>query len=157
AGVVVRRLLPFLLLFAACGRGDEFERADALERRSNYPAAVRAFERFAQAHPQDPRAPEALVRAAGIYARVFRRCPEAEVLYERAARGYPGAQAVLLSPRPRRHAEGGDGAQPWPDMARQGLFDCRNYFPLEQGARWEYADSQSGGRNMRLELEVISS
>ena len=125
-----------LVSFAA-GCGSDFDRAAARERSGAALTAARHFERFAARRPADRRAPEALLRAARIYLYVFDRCPEAQPLLERAARGYPDS--------------------PWAEQARRALLDCPEYFPLRPGSSWVFVDSQTGGRNMRLELFLAGS
>ncbi|MCX5789278.1 MAG: hypothetical protein NTX64_12345 [Elusimicrobia bacterium] len=121
---------------AACS-DRAFKSAVAQERAGAYASAARRFERFASAHPKHPRAAEALVRAGRLYLYVFDRCPEAQPLFERTAREYP------------------DSA--WAEQARRALADCPEFFPLRPGSEWVFVDSQTGGRNMRLELFLRGS
>lgn len=130
------RAALLLALACACSRPFGFEHARHEESRSRWPSAAAAYLRFVEADPSDPRAPEALTRAASIHARVFGRCDRAVPLYERAARS---------------------GAEPWAERARLGLMACPDYLPLVSGASWTYVDSQSGGRNMRLVFSVEAS
>lgn len=137
---MTRRLLAGACVFwlAACGADQEFRKAGYLESARRHPEAARAFQGFARRYPADPRAAEALVRAGRIHARVFGRCREARPLYEQAARHF-------------------GSLGPWPGLARRGLLDCPNYFPLQDGARRVYVDSQTGGRNMTLDFRVAAS
>lgn len=114
-----------------------YREARFLEGLERYPAAVRAYERELAADPDGPRAAEANVRAADIYARRFERCVEARPHYEAAARLDPHG--------------------PWGARGRAGIMDCPDYFPLDAGRTWVYGDSASGGRAMRLEWQVRES
>lgn len=137
----MRQAFALALLAAAaagCAADLEYRRAALLERAGRRSAAVGAWTRFAGRHPADARTAEALVRAARLYVLSFRRCAEARPLLERAVREHPGRE-------------------PWATRARQGLLDCPEYFPLRDGSRWTYVDSQTLGRNMRLEIEVSAS
>ena len=127
-----------LSLAAGCGPDRAFERARALEERRSLTAAVDALARFADRWPSDPRAAEALVRAARIHAREFGRCPEARRLFERAA---------------REHSVSGG----WAQEARHGLMECPDFLPLRDGGTWTYVDSETGGKSMRLEFSVRAS
>ncbi|MBI4387365.1 MAG: tetratricopeptide repeat protein [Elusimicrobia bacterium] len=158
-----------------CGADRDFRKADFLESSGRAPAAARALEDFADRHPEDPRAAQALVRAARIYARTFHRYEEARFLYERAARwpfstrapenifrGQLSSDVISEGAAPGDLSEAGAAREhasraPWPAAARRELLDCPEYFPLRQGTRWVYVDSQTGGRNMRLELKVSAS
>ncbi|MFH1725581.1 MAG: tetratricopeptide repeat protein [Elusimicrobiota bacterium] len=123
------------LLMTGCGADLAYRQARHLEEKGDVPRAVEAYERLVRRHPGDPRIPEACYRAGRLYAEALGRCPEAVRLYERAARA------------------GGPFAEP----ARLGLITCPDYFPLRAGSKWTFVDTLSGGKNMRLEIEVTSS
>lgn len=106
-------------------------RAGRAERKGQDHQAAAMFEKFAQRRPADPRAPEALFRAAQLYAKGG-HCEQAAPLYERLA---------------RERTE-----EPWPERARHGLLTCPDYFPLTDAAL-VYVDSQTGGEAMRLDLK----
>lgn len=131
-------VLGISLLLSGCGADWDYRQAAFLEGSRRFPSAGTAWERFAAKHPGDPRAPEALVRAGRIYCGVFQRYDDARSLYERAARGY-------------------QDREPWASSARAALLDCPDYFPLKSGARPVFVDSMTGGKNMRLVLEVKAS
>jgi len=133
-------LLP-LLLAAACGRLD-FKQGRHLENTGQPERALKSYERFISRNPGGPLEAEALVRAARIYARAFGRCDRAVPLFERAARLASASQA------------GPQQANDWPAAAREEILSCPDYFPIRSGARWVYVDSESGGKNMRLKLDV---
>jgi tetratricopeptide (TPR) repeat protein len=99
-----------------------------------YGRAARALESFLQRRPVDARACEAHLRLGRIYTRHFGRYREARRHFEAAARLDEPALCAL--------------------EAKAELLDCPDYFPLEDGRSWVYGDTASGGRNMRLEVEI---
>ncbi|MBI5201112.1 MAG: hypothetical protein HY925_05970 [Elusimicrobia bacterium] len=130
-------LLLACLPLAACGPDLAFDRAAARERRGALAEAADRFGAFAAKYPAHAKAPEAMVRAARIYTYVFQRCPEAVPLLEKTA---------------REHSD-----TPWAEEARRALLDCPEYFPMRARANWIFVDSQTGGKNMRLEIVVSSA
>ncbi|MBI4679078.1 MAG: hypothetical protein HY748_15990 [Elusimicrobia bacterium] len=135
----MRVILPLAAaaFLAGCDSLD-LERARRYERTQKFLPAVQHYERFASRRPRDPRTAEALVRAAGIYAAKLDRCLEARRHYEASLRRFPDAE-------------------PWASRAKAGLMACPDYFPFGPGWRWIVGDTASGGKNMRLELEVRRS
>ena len=99
--------------------------------------ALKHYEKFLADRPNDPRACEVRLRAAEIY-RGFGRCGEARMHWETAVRDFPKATECR-------------------DRARASLLSCPDYFPLDKGRAWVYADSESLGKAMRLEWEVRRS
>jgi len=130
-------LLAACLPACACGPDVAFNRAAARERRGANAEAAERFKNFAERWKDDVRAPEAMVRAARIYTYVFQRCPEAMPLLERTAREH--------------------SSSPWAEEARRALLDCPEYFPMRARANWVFVDSQTGGKNMRLEIVVSTA
>ncbi|HBL17962.1 MAG: hypothetical protein A2X36_06595 [Elusimicrobia bacterium GWA2_69_24] len=132
-----RRPLRALLALAwlGCGANLDFKQARHLEDAGDKMRAVAAFERFLERRPADPRVPEASFRLGRLHAEVLGRCPEAVRYFEAAAR-----------------AEG-----PWAEPSRLGLMTCPDFFPLQPRSRWTYVDTESGGKNMRLEIAVKAS
>jgi hypothetical protein len=120
-------------VFSACAKVD-FQQARHLEEVGQPARAVKAYESFLSRRPGGLQEAEALVRAAMIYAEAFGRCERAVPLFERAAR---------LSSYPE-----------WASKAKDGLLDCPDYFPIRPGARWVYVDSESGGQNMKLDIQM---
>jgi len=128
---------------AGCGRLD-FKQARHLEDAGQSARALKAYERFLAREPGGPLETEALVRAARIYARVFDRCDRAVPLLERAAR-----QPAAPGERP--------GLADWAAQAREDILSCPDFFPIVPGARWVYVDSESGGKNMRLDISASAA
>ena len=129
-----------LLLFSACS-DLEFRQARRLEDKREFDRAAASFERVLEKSPGGARETEVLVRLGRIYAEEFGRCERAVPLFEGAARmGAPSSSGV-----------------DWPALARRALMSCPDYFPLRDGARWVFVDSQSGGANMRLDIALSRS
>ncbi|MBI4347156.1 MAG: hypothetical protein HY553_09900 [Elusimicrobia bacterium] len=124
-------------LGAGCGADVAFDRASARERKGVYAEAAERFAAFADRYRSDPRVPEALVRSARLYTYRLQRCPQAQPLLERAAREHESS--------------------PWAEEARRALLDCPEYFPMRPRSSWVFVDSQTGGKNMRLEVLVTTS
>ncbi len=100
--------------------------------------ALRQYEKFLSSRPRDPRACEVRLRAAELYRTVFGRCEEARAHFEAAARDFPKQAACL-------------------ERAKTGLLLCPDFFPTDTGRTWIYVDSDSRGKNMRLEWEARAS
>jgi tetratricopeptide (TPR) repeat protein len=126
--------LAAVVALSACGWID-YRTGRVFEDSGRSLLALKRYEKFLQAYPDDPRVCEVHVRAADIYARLSRYF-EARRHYEAAARAGSAACAA---------------------RGRDGVMTCPNYFPLDPGRIWVYGDSASGGHNMRLEWQVRAS
>lgn len=127
-----------VLLFSAALTGCDsyyFHSGHFFEATGRYPQALSAYEKLLARSPHSPRAARVHVVVGDIYARHFQRCLEARRHYEATAR---------LVPR----------LEPWTSRAQKGIMSCPDYFPLEPQRSWRYGDSQSRGRNMRLDWQV---
>jgi hypothetical protein len=105
------------------------------DETGRYGMAATALERFLDRRPEDPRACEAHLRLGRLYTRRFGRNLEAKRHFEMAARD-PRSLAVCAL------------------EAKAELLNCPDFFPLDSGRSWVYGDTASGGRNMRLEVEI---
>lgn len=130
-------VILLLTLSTGCSSG-YFNGGKLFSRMGKTSLALRAFEKFVERSPEDPRSGEALVRAGEIYEKVFSKCREARRHYEASLRRFPSNE-------------------PWSTRARAGLMGCPDYFPLDAGHAWIYGDSDTGGNNMRLEWRVLRS
>ena len=132
-----RFALVFLAALAGC---DTYHFVTGLwkEDARDPVAAIKHYEKFLESRPKDPRSCELRLRAAGLYTRVFDRCEDARRHYEAAARDFPQLPACAR-------------------MAKSGLLDCPDYFPLEAGRTWVFVDSASGGQAARMSWEVLPS
>lgn len=100
--------------------------------------AIQWLEAFVARSPEDPRAGEALVRVGELYESSLKKCREARRSYEASLRLAPANE-------------------PWSTRAKAGIMGCPDYFPLNTISAWFYGDSDSGGKNMRLEWKVRHS
>ncbi len=130
----MRRLaLPLLLFLAGCDSyhyhaGRFFEGAHRDLR------ALDHYEALLRREPSTPRSAEVHVRAGLIYRRL-QQCLEARRHFEAAARDFPKLE-------------------PWAGLAKAGIMDCPDYFPLDAGRAWTLGDSASGGQAARIELDL---
>ena len=100
--------------------------------------AIKHYEAFLASRPKDPRSCEVRLRAAELYRTFFFRCSDARRHYEAAARDFPHMTACV-------------------DLAKVGLLNCPDYFPLELNRTWVYVDSDSKGKSMRLDWQLMKS
>ena len=128
-------LFPFFaVLLAAGGCAPRYDDAVVLQRQGRLLKAAQKYAAFAQARPQDPAAPAALMAAAGIYSMDLGLCSESKPLLENLARNYPAFKM--------------------PEDVFRRIFICPDYFPSAAGFKWTYGDSQTLGRNARQETRV---
>jgi hypothetical protein len=128
-------ILFILSFLSACGRID-FNEAVMLEKQGMPARAAETYEAFADKHPEDAKAPNALLNAAGIYSDIFHLCHKSKPLYERLVREYPD--------------------YPLLGQAKKNIFMCPDYYPLSSKDKWVYGDSQTGGENMRQNVKLLS-
>ena len=124
--------LLFCLFFSGCG--PRYDDAAELERQGRALPAAQQYARFSLKKPEDPRTPEALLKAARLYAVNLGLCSQSLPLLERLARNYPGFKI--------------------PEADFRLIFICPDYFPAGPGRSWKYGDTQTLGRNARQELKV---
>ncbi|MDA8243834.1 MAG: hypothetical protein M0025_06895 [Elusimicrobia bacterium] len=132
-----RSLASLLALLALCGCGARFGDGAALEKQGRWLKAAEKYRAFALANPADPRAPEALQAAAGLYAVKLGLCAESKPLLERLAREYPSYRM--------------------PEDAFRSIFICPDYFPAAPGSEWVYGDSQTLGKNARQVADISTA
>ena len=120
---------------AACGDSYYYQDAQHLRAQGLFLAAASRYKLFAEKNPSDPRAPQALFEAAGIYSKEFGLCSESSPLLERLLRNYPGVSF-------RNEALG-------------ALLRCPDYFPVNTAGVWVYGDSQTGGRSARQRFAIL--
>ena len=123
------------LLFGTLRDAYDFYGGRFCDETERYGRAAAALERFLERRPADPRACQVRLRLGRIYTRRFGRYLEAKRHFEAAAREQRGGSSCARE-------------------AKAELLNCPDYFPLENGRTWVYGDTASGGRNMRLEVEV---
>lgn len=133
AGILFFLIIPiFIFSITGCGVDYRFKKAQGLGKDGNYIEAGLEYEKIFLKNPNNARAPEAMYRMGLIYQKKLK-------IYSHAYRYYK----ELLDKYP--------SSEPWAELARRGLFDSPDYFPLSNGSFWIEGDSATGGRNMRAE------
>lgn len=128
-------LLACVLSLSGCGADAEFKRAKGAEAAGRSYEAWQKYQAFAARRPEHARAAEAVFRAGWLAETVLRDCDVAETFYQRVSADYPGSA-------------------PWAGLAELQAANCPDYFPLVPGASWVEGDSESGGKNARIETSV---
>lgn len=118
---------------SACGPDSQLKRANKLEKKGKYYQAWQKFQEFAAEHPKHPGAPEALFHAGWLAQKQLRDCNMAVVFYDSVLEKYPQSD-------------------PWSLLAANQKNNCPDYFPLFPGAEWVEGDSETKGKNARIEV-----
>ena len=127
--IIYSLLLTFL---NGCGAGSNFNRAKKLEKNKYYVQAIEKYKTISRNYSKSKYAPESLYRAARLYQKELKVYPEGCKLYAELIYKFPEAGS-------------------WVRLAKRGIFDSPDYFPLEEDYLAVEGDSQTGGKNMRLE------
>lgn len=131
AGMTVLLAMTFLLF--GCGQKSEFKRIRSLEKKGRYYEAWHRYQEFAVDHPKSELAPKALFSAGLLAQRQLKDCRMASVFYDQVIERYPQAD-------------------PWGRLSTLQKNNCPDYFPLLPGATWVEGDSETGGKNARIEI-----
>ncbi|MCB4792532.1 MAG: hypothetical protein LHV68_11700 [Elusimicrobia bacterium] len=115
-----------------CGPKYDFWWAKNLEKKGYYVESSLKYEQIVDQYRDNILAPEALYRAGRIYQKKLKLYSKARLFY-----------SALIEQFPK--------SSPWKDMAQEELFNCPDYFPLNDNNFWMEGDSKTGGRNMRAE------
>lgn len=126
-------VIPALLFLSACTPGQQFSRAKKAEAKGDSYKAWQLYQKFTVEHPRDSRAPEALFRAGWLAQTAQGDCYMAQTFYDRVMEKYPQST-------------------PWARLAVQQKNNCPDYFPLAHGWQWVEGDSESMGKNARIEV-----
>lgn len=121
-----------VILLAGCGAGYHFKKAGDFQKRGAFVQAIEKYRVVSGKYPASKYAPEALYAAANLYRKELQVYPEARKLYAELIQRYPESQE-------------------WVKLAKRGILDSPDYFPLEQDYLLVEGDSQTLGRNMQLE------
>lgn len=121
------------LLLAGCSPEHQLDKAQSLEKRGKYYAAWQRYQEFAAKYPKHEGAAEATFRAGWLSQRQLNDCSMANVFYDSVLEKYPTSA-------------------PWARLATNQKANCPDYFPLIPGAEWVEGDSDSGGKNARIEI-----
>jgi tetratricopeptide (TPR) repeat protein len=128
-------LLAFLLV--GCGPQSKFNNATSLEKKGRPYEAWQAYQEFAAENPGHALAAEALFRAGWLAQRKVGDCAMAAVFYDQVLEQYPQSE-------------------PWAQAALLRKNNCPDYFPLMPGAHWVEGDSETKGKNARIEIESLA-
>lgn len=121
------------LIVSGCGADRKLDRAMSLEKEGKVYKAWEKYQEFAAKNPQHARAPEAVFRAGWVAQRHFGDCFMAQTFYDEVLTRYPDAS-------------------PWGEAALLQKNSCPDYFPLVAGSRWVEGDSDTKGKNARIEI-----
>lgn len=95
-----RTILVLLLMvaMAACKRGptqDElFEKAKKSQEKSNFPAAIRAYQEIVKRFPKSAQAPQCQFMVGYLYANHLKNMEQARAAYQTFIRSYPEHELV---------------------------------------------------------------
>jgi hypothetical protein len=134
--IVATAFFVLAVTIAGCGANYQFKKARALENKKYYPQAAEKYIQVADKHPSNPLAPESLYRAGRIYQKQLKIYSKSTDVFARLIRAY-------------------SGVEPWSSLAKNGIFDSPDYFPLDAGFKWTEGDSETGGSNMRVESSCV--
>jgi len=135
AGRSILVFIAFLVLaLSGCGADYQFKQAQKLEKNGYYVEAGFRYQEICKKYPANPICPEALYRLGRIYQKKLKLYSQAVNHYKKLIEYYPSAR-------------------PWAGLAKVGLFECPDYFPLSRGSFWIEGDSETEGRNMRAEWD----
>ncbi len=129
-----RRIVWIAAFFfiVGCTPQQRLERVRKLERKGKTYAAWQKYQEFAANYPKHEGAPEALFRAGWLSQRSLNDCGMANVFYDSVLEKYPQSD-------------------PWARLATNQKVNCPDYFPLTAGSQWVEGDSDSSGKNARIE------
>ncbi len=135
--IMGRKLMPCLLVMAlfplsGCGTAG-FANARWDEHKGRYEEAVAGYLKTADAHANGFWKPSALFRAGVIASRKLSDDLSARQILQRLLDQY-----------------GNDGD--WGPKTEWALLNAPNYFPLVSGGQWTEGDSDTGGRNARVDM-----
>ncbi|MFN3966977.1 MAG: tetratricopeptide repeat protein [Endomicrobiia bacterium] len=110
----------------------KFNKAKSLEKRGYYPQAIKYYLEFANQYKNHKLSAEAMYRAGKLYQKELKIYSEAKNIYFDLINKYPENKEFVR-------------------LAKIGIFNSPDYFPLEDGNIWVEGDSESGGKNMKVE------
>lgn len=137
ARVLIAGFIIGLGAWSGCGPRSQFQHAQSLEKKGKYYEAWTRYQQFAADHPDHRLAPEALFRAGWVVQRHVKDCFMAGVFYDAVTERYPDAD-------------------PWARAAYHQKRNCPDYFPLYPGSTWVEGDSETEGKNARVEITCAS-
>jgi len=126
-------LIIVLLSGVGCGPAGQFSRARKVEGKKKYYDAWIRYQTFAADYPSHKLAPQALFRAGLVAKLHLKDCYMAQTFFERVVERYPQSE-------------------PWARAASLEKVNCPDYFPLIPGSQWVEGDSDTKGKNARVEI-----
>lgn len=129
-------LLFIITFFLGCSAGFQFNSGKKHEKKGNHVKAVVKYEKVYTKNPDHPKTPEALYRMAKIYQSKLKIYSYAEKYYK-----------IIL--------EKYEGKEPWFSLAKLGIFNSPNYFPIAHKNLWVEGDSDTKGKNMRSKWTCV--
>ncbi|MBV9080669.1 MAG: VanZ family protein, partial [Elusimicrobia bacterium] len=136
-----KNLLVFLAVVAVasgCGPEAAIKSARRSEAKGKPYDAWQKYQEFAARYPKHAAAPEALFRAGWLAETSLGDCAVAKTFYQRVEHDYASSD-------------------PWAAMASFNADNCPDFFPLVPGNAWVEGDSESGGKNARIESTCRAS
>lgn len=119
-------------LFVSCSPQSQLNRAKKLEQKGRYEKAWHAYQQVAAKNPETAQAPEALYRAGLVARKRLGDCYIAETFFDRVMQQYPQSD--------------------WAKPAGLQKQNCPDYFPLVADSQWTEVDSETKGKNARIEI-----
>ncbi len=126
-----------LLMLSACGPDKQFSHAQSIEKKGDYPRAWELYQEFAAKNPRHPAAAQALFRAGWLAQKQLKDCVAAKAFYDLVVQRYPQAT-------------------PWSSQAAYFRNNCPDFFPIVDGWKWVEGDSETHGKNARIEIRCKS-
>ncbi|MCG3205266.1 MAG: hypothetical protein KCHDKBKB_01985 [Elusimicrobia bacterium] len=127
-------LLPLMFSLVSCGPEAKFKKAESLEKKGKYYQAWQKYQQFTADYPKHPKAAESLFHAGWLSQKQLKDCSMAAVFYDAVMEKYPQSE-------------------PWARLAVNQKNNCPDYFPLYAGTKWVEVDSDTKGKNARIETE----
>lgn len=121
-----------------CTPNAQFDAAKQYEKKGQYYKAWNAYQTFVANNPTHPRAAEAQFRAGFLTQTKLGDCSAANTFYDGVLQRYPQSD-------------------PWAKAALLQKDACPDYFPMNPGTTWVEGDSQSQGKNARIEISAEST
>ncbi len=125
-------IASFCFLLAGCGPQSQLNQAKRLEQKGKFEKAFHAYQKIAAKSPKSPAAPEALFRAGLMSQRHLNDCYMAGAFYDRVIEIY-------------------SQSEPWARAAVLQKQNCPDYYPLVVGTEWLEVDSETKGKNARIQ------
>lgn len=131
----VGAISAIVCLSIGCGPNYQFNRAKKLERKGQFYKAWTLYQEFSSHYPTHSAAAEAVFRSGWLAQTKLGDCFMAGTFYDTVLEKYPQSE-------------------PWAKAAQLQKDNCPDYFPFLPGSKWVMGDSDTGGKNARIEIEA---